>query len=195
MKLADESILMEESIAFKDEAEENTEHSYGDLIALIDLKRRRIKLHRSEFQGTINAMKKNTRLAGAGVCITAASIILLIFLYNFTKPSGIFGMDFRICTIIGTFCLIYAEIFNIIKFMIHIKGFFMRYASDHKILPACKATAYCVKVVSYLNACEQNIDNIESTAKNTTSKADISDLYNRLSAIDVEPKTVYEVVL
>lgn len=195
MKLADESIKIEENLVFGgDKYARNSEHSNGDLLALIDFKRSRISLHKSEFQGTINAMERNAKLAGAGVLVTAGIIILLIIIFFVTESSGSFGIAFRGIVVLAVCYLIYTEIFNIIKYLIHTKGICLGYANKHNIIPAGNALVYCAKVMSRLIACEQNIDKIENTIKNGT-EVDINDLYDKLSAIDVEPKTIYETII
>ncbi len=126
MKLADESIKIEENLVFGgDKFDRSSEHSHGDLLALIDFKRSRISLHKSEFQGTINAMERNTKLAGAGVFVNAGFIILLIIIFFVTESSGSFGIAFRGIVILAICYLIYSEVINIIKYLIHTKGICM----------------------------------------------------------------------
>lgn len=195
MKLADESIKIEENLVFGgDKFDRSSEHSHGDLLALIDFKRSRISLHKSEFQGTINAMERNTKLAGAGVFVNAGFIILLIIIFFVTESSGSFGIAFRGIVILAICYLIYSEVINIIKYLIHTKGICIQYAAKHNMIPAAKALIYCAKVMSHLNICEQEIDKIENNIKNGT-EVDMNDLYDKLSTIDVEPKTIYEAIL
>lgn len=195
MQLADKNIKIEENLVYGgDKFDRGSEHSHGNLLALIDFKRRRINLHKAEFQGTINAMEKNTKLSGAAISITVGFIILLIFLFFWSASSGPFGIAFRGIVVIGVCYLIRSEIINIIKYLIHTKGICMAYAEKHNIIPAGKALVYCAQVMAHLNICEQEIDKIE-TDINSGTDVDMDDLYNKLSAIDVEPKTIYETTL
>lgn len=195
MKLADETINPEETVSYGGEKfDRSTEHSHGELLTLIDFKRGRIQLHKTEFQGTINAMERNTKLAGAGVFVTLGCILFLIFIFFATERSGVFGIFFRIIVVLVICWLIYTEIIYIIKYLIHAKGICTAYADKHNILPAEKAITYCAKILSRLNICEQEIDKIETIIKNGND-VNVDELYHKLSEMDVEPKSVYDVIL
>lgn len=195
MKLSDNNININETVVYGGEKfNRSSNHSHGDILALIDHKKNRIDLHKSELQGTLNAMKKNEKLAGAAILVCLGTILFLVFLFFWTASSGLFGIAFRCLLIIAVFYLLFQEVKNIIIYLIHTQGKFLGYAKNHKIIPAIKAQEYCAKNISKLNIYKQEIDKIESKIKSNPN-ADADELYNALSAIDVEVKNIYDIDL